>query len=62
MTKILESAYYTIHGRIQDFGSEAGNIFEVGLLGGPGAEPSGAGKFSKIFKKLLKKIAKNALF
>ena len=38
--------------------------FEVmaGLVGGPEGSPPDAGKFSKICKKFLKKIAKNELF
>ena len=34
----------------------------AGLVRGPGAKPPDAGEFSKICKKILKKIAKNALF
>ena len=36
-----------------------GILLGLGLVGGPGAEPPG---FRRIFKKFLKKIAKNALF
>ena len=42
------------------------HLWGVGLVGGPGGgggrSPPDAGEFSKIFKKFLKKIAKNALF
>ena len=41
-------------GRVQGRGS--------GLVGGPGDGAPDAGKFSKIFKKFCKKIAKTAVF
>ena len=51
------------HGRSEDFGL-GGTLFGVGLVGGGvrGRSPSWAGEFSKIIKKFLNKIAKNALF
>ena len=41
-----------------------GTLFVVGAVGGPGGGRStpDAGEFSKICKKFLKQIAKNALF
>ena len=42
--------------------SVGGNTLGVSVIEGPGGEPPDPGEFSKIFKKFLKKIAKNALF
>ena len=49
------------HGRSQDFGSGE-RFWGSASWGDQGRSPPDAGEFSKMFKRFLKKIAKNALF
>ena len=60
--KFLSGPFKAVAYAGKNFGGGSYRDRGSGLVGGPGADPPDAGELSKICKRFLKKIAKNAIF